>query len=175
MLTIVVIVGHGSLWLTLVNYGSQCWLWLSMVDYGWSCWVCLTTLYYGIVALKRSSFQSQVDLLCSLMVVSQCDVHQGLSHIVMFLKGYVGLWCSPMIMSHCDIHIHSIMFKLQHSSMVMSYFDVYQGVFHLVTFFKGYVSMQHCSWMVMMHVIFILVSDMEFLCSEIVMSHCDSH
>ena len=57
-------------------------------------------------------------------------VHEGLCHIVIFIKGYVALQCSSSVMLHCDIseelccisiipklwHINNVTLQVQQNS-----------------------------------------------------------
>jgi len=50
------------------------------------------------------------------------DIHQGLCHIVIFVKGYGTLWYLSRVMSHCDVY-QGLRFTMT-LSRVISHYDV---------------------------------------------------
>jgi len=84
-------------WKVIMNYDIHCGILQGL------CWIVMFPNDYA--ALRCSSTLCNVKLLCSSMVISHCEVHKGLWHLVTFIKGYVSMLCSWIVMMHCDVHI----------------------------------------------------------------------
>ena len=85
------------------------------------------------------SVMSHCDVYHGLCYIS--DIHQGLCHIVIFVKGYVTLSYLSRVMSHCDVYQcwrFSVML-----SRVISHYDVKPW---FVTVFGWYMSTQPRMW-----------------------------
>ena len=109
----------------------------------------ITTLSHGL--LQWVFTKRYVALWCLSMVMSHCDICQGLCRIVMFIKVDISLWRYRGLyhittLSHGSLQwafnkryvalwrLSWVMLHWRHSSMVMSHCDICQGLCRIVMF-----------------------------------------
>ena len=103
-------------------------------------WLMLNNYVSNVyVILQHLSWFTYVEMLCSLIIMLDYDIHYGICHIATFMNDGITLW---------------------HSSKFMSHYDIHQWSCHIMTSIRGYATFQrsprimlHCNFHQWLHLL----------------------